>query len=87
MSLKNELKKKTSNKSRLVILFTFPLLLILAISGVIINHFNTNENENEMAKNEKEYQYDYKYDDNWEEVLKYTEEQREKYQNIDCECG
>lgn len=84
MNFKNELKKKFSNKSKLVILCTFPLLLILVLTGVVINHFNNNK---EVASNEDKYQYDYKYDDNWEEVLKYTEEQREKYQNIDCECG
>ena len=50
------------------------------------SHFNSN-NKSITKSDEKEYQYDYEYDSNWEEVLKYTEEQREKYKNINCECG
>ena len=86
MALKKELDKKTKGKSKVVLLCTFPVLLVGAITGIIFNHFNSN-NKNVAKSDEKEYQYDYEYDSNWEEVLKYTEEQREKYKNINCECG
>lgn len=86
MKLKRELKKKTEGKSKLILLCTFPAILIGAIAGVIFTHFNTN-NKPIVENDEKEYQYEYEYDENWKEVLKYTEEQKEKYKNIKCECG
>ena len=69
MALKKELDKKTKGKSKVVLLCTFPVLLVGAITGVIFNHFNSN-NKNVAKSDEKEYQYDYEYDNNWEEVLK-----------------
>lgn len=87
MALKRKIEKATFNKSKWFILFAFPLILIGSIVGVIINHFNHNNKEVVDNNANDEYMYDYEYDENWEEVLKYTEEQREKYQNIECECG
>lgn len=86
MAIKKELDKKIKGKSKIMLLCTFPVLLIGATIGVLFNHFNSN-NKIVAKEDEKEYQYDYEYDDNWEEVLKYTAEQREKYKNINCECG
>ena len=60
MALKKELDKKTKGKSKVVLLCTFPVLLVGAITGVIFNHFNSN-NKNVAKSDEKEYQYDYEY--------------------------
>lgn len=85
MALKKELEKKTKNKSFWVLLCTFPVLLVSAIIGVITLN-NSNKNKEEVVE-ENKYQYDYEYDENWQEILNVAEEQREKYKNIDCECG